>query len=312
MAKRPFVTNPFLTGITLAFKNPSTALIADTVLPRVPVGKETFAYNTFPDSDAFTVPDTLVGRAGRVNEVEFTADRKEASTEDHGLEDPIPYSDIEEADGTGNDPEGRATEVLTDLLLLGREVRAANLVFNANSYAAANKTTLAGNTQWSDTANSDPVKALEDAIDSMLVKPNQLILGKAVWSILKRHPKVIAAVLGAANTSGRVRAQDLAEVLELEKIVVGEGWINTARKGQAAVMARAWGKHAALVYTNPMADTERGITFGLTAQRKTRIAGRFEDEKFGLEGGVRIRVGERVKELVVAPSAGYFFQNAIG
>jgi len=311
MAKKPFLIDPYLTGITLAFRNPSTALIADLVLPRVPVAKEEFGYNTFPVEDAFTVPDTRVGRTSRVNQVEFSASRLTSQTEDYGLEDPIPYKDIENARDSGYDPEARATEVLTDLVLLDREVRAANLVFALGTYASTNRTTLSGTSQWSDTANSDPVTALENAIDLMIQKPNKLVLGRAVWTQLKRHPKVVAAVLGSANSTGRVTLQGLADILEIEQVIVGEGWVNTARKGQTASLARAWGKHASLLYVNPQADTDRGITFGLTAQFGKRIGARLEDSNIGLDGGVAIRVGERVKELAIANTAGYFFQNAI-
>jgi len=111
----------------------------------------------------------------------------------------------------------------------------------------------------------------------MLVKPNTFVLGRSVWTAVKRHPKVVAAVLGSASSSGRVTKEALADVLEIDRIIVGEGWVNTARKGQTANMVRCWGKHAALLYVNPNADTERGITFGLTAQWGTRIAAKRED-----------------------------------
>lgn len=311
MAKKPFVIDPYLTGITVAFRNPSAALIADKVLPRVQVNKEEFGYNSFDANDAFTIPDTRVGRTSAVNQVEFGATRLTDQTEDYGLEDPIPFKDIENARESGYDPEGRATEVITDLILLDREVRAANKVFSTSTYAAGSKTTLAGVNQWSDTANSDPVTVLENAIDGMLVKPNKLVLGRAVWTALKRHPKVVTAVLGSANSTGRVTAERLAEILEIQEVVVGEGWINTARKGQTASMARAWGKSAALLYINPNADADRGITFGFTAQFGKRVAMRYEDIKIGLDGGVIVRVGERVKEKVVASNLGYLFDAAI-
>jgi hypothetical protein len=35
------------------------------------------------------------------------------------------------------------------------------------------------------------------------------------------------------------------------------------------------------------------------------------EPKLGLRGGVRVRVGESVKELVIAKDLGYFFENAI-
>ena len=311
MSKKPFQIDPYITGITLAFRNDSLSLIADQVLPRVQVPREEFGYNVFPMEDAFTIPDTRVGRTSKVNQVEFSASRLTSQTDDYGLEDPIPYKDIENARASGYDPEARAAEVLTDLILLDREVRASNLVFALGSYASTNRATLSGTSQWSDTVNSDPVTALENAIDAMLLKPNKLVLGRAVWSQLKRHPKVVTAVLGSANSTGRVTKQALADILEIGEVVVGEGWVNTARKGQTASMARAWGKHASLLYINPTADSDRGITFGITGQFGTRIGARLVDDNIGLDGGVAIRIGERVKELVVANTAGYFFQNAV-
>lgn len=310
MAKKPFVIDPHLTGVTIAFANPSTALIADEVLPRVPVDKEEFAYNVFPTEDAFTIPDTKVGRTSAVNQVEFSANRLTDQTEDHGLEDPIPNKDIENAAGSEYDPEGRATEVLTDLILLDREVRTANLVFNAASYAVGNKTTLAGANQWSDPTSS-PIRAMEDAMDSTLVDTNGLVLGQQVWRVLSRHPEVIEAVFGSASTKGRVKPQDLADILGLQRVLIGSGRVNTSKKGQTATYVRAWGKSAALLYINPNADTQRGFTFGLTAQFGKRVAGRIYDENIGLDGGVKIRVGERVKEKVIAPTAGYLFDAAI-
>ncbi len=41
------------------------------------------------------------------------------------------------------------------------------------------------------------------------------------------------------------------------------------------------------------------------------MAGRREDPDIGLRGGVRVRVGESVKELIVANDLGYYFENAV-
>ena len=59
------------------------------------------------------------------------------------------------------------------------------------------------------------------------------------------------------------------------------------------------------------ADANGGITFGFTAQWGTRIAGAVPDNRIGLRGGQRVRVGESVKELIIAPDLGYFIQNAV-
>ena len=83
-------------------------------------------------------------------------------------------------------------------------------------------------------------------------------------------------------------------------------------EARATALSRAWGKHMALLYLNPLASVEQGgITFGFTAQYGDRMAGRIEDPDIGLQGGFRIRTGERVRELISAQDVGYFIQNAV-
>ncbi len=60
-----------------------------------------------------------------------------------------------------------------------------------------------------------------------------------------------------------------------------------------------------------MADTRGGVTFGFTAEWGGRIAGQWEDKNIGLRGGQRVRVGESVKELIIASQAGYFIEDAV-
>ena len=98
----------------------------------------------------------------------------------------------------------------------------------------------------------------------------------------------------------------------ITQVLVGDAWSNTAKQGQTTTLARAWGKHIAMLYLNPLASVEQGgITFGFTAQYGDRLAGRIEDPDIGLQGGFRIRTGERVRELISAQDVGYFVQNAV-
>ena len=103
----------------------------------------------------------------------------------------------------------------------------------------------------------------------------------------------------------------LAELLEIDEVIVGTGWVNTARKGQAPNYVRVWGKHAALLSVSLMAAQTMQPTFGFTAQWGTKIAGEIPEQKAGLRGGTRVRVGESVQEVITCTDAGYFFQNAV-
>jgi hypothetical protein len=321
MAKAPFVIEQHLTGVTQMYRN--TRLIADMVLPRVPVLSPEFKWTQYTLEDGFTVPQTRVGRKGEVSRIEWSGAQQTSSVFDEGLEDAVPQYDIDAAAASGNltgrapiDPMGRSTMLLSDLIALGREVRTANLVFNAASYPALRKATLSGTSQWSDYTNSNPVLAIMNALDACLIRPNKAIFGQSTWTVLRQHPKVTAAIVSAggnASVSGAVVArQAVAELLELEEVIVGEGWVNTSKKGQAAAMVRTWGKHASFIYQAPViTDPEGAPTFGMTAEYGERVAMTYDDPSIGLRGGTVVKVGESVRELITAADVGYFFENAV-
>jgi len=313
----PFTVQPRLTQIAMGIK--PTGFIADDVCPRIPVPSEKFIYTKFSTDEVFTIPDVRVGRTGAPNVVEFGGIDVTDSTEDYGLDDLVPNKDIKNAEGTNYDPRDAAAERTALLVKMAREKRVADLYFNLNTYAAALRTTLAGTSQWSDYANSDPVSAILTMFDSMLVRPNVGTVGRAVWTKLRMHPKVVAAVLnadrgmGGAAAAGVIQRKAVADLLELDELYVGESFANTAKKGQTAAYARLWGKHAAFMRIDKsVRDTKGGLpTFGFTAQWGDMVSGTIVNPNIGLEGGETVRVGEHVKELVPFQEVGCFFQNAV-
>jgi hypothetical protein len=318
----PFVVQTQLTAIALAYRN--QAFIADQILPRYPVLSASFKWTKFTQADAFTVPNTRVGRKSQPNEVDWTATEQTASVQDYGLDDAIPQADILAAQsvplvsgGFNPDPIARSTELLTELIALDREIRVAAAVFNASNYASANKATLSGSGQWSD-VTSDPVSAMLTAFDGLIMRPNKLVVGQAVWTKLRQHPKVTAACnpsggnasVGAAPLVAR---QALAELLELDEVIVGSGFYNSAKRGQTASMARVWGKSALAFYSAPVpTGPTGGITYGLTAEFGNRVAGTIDnDPDIGLRGGTRVRVGESVAEVIMAPDCAFLWSAAV-
>lgn len=318
MATAPFVIVPALTAIAVAYKQGN--LIADDVLPRVSVATQAFRFNKFALGEAFTAPDTRVGRRGAPNQVEFGSTEVNDATVDHALDSPVPNADQNQwlaarAAGQGMvgtaDPQSRATTQVTGLVQTRREKRVADLVFNSANYATANKLTLSGTSQWSDYTNSKPQTAINAALDSMIMRPTVAVFGRLTWSALSCNPQLCQAIFKNGTNAGQVSKQQFCDLFELEDVLVGDAWINTANKGQAPTVVRLWGKHAAFLHRNKLADTEFGVTFGFTAQFGERVAGLIEDADVGMNGGVRVRSGESVKELITANDLGFFFENAI-
>lgn len=305
----PFPTQPAYTAISIAYRN--KRLIADEALPRVTVGKTDFRYLKHDLAEGFTIPDTKVGRKSQPGQVSFTATEEAGITKDYALDDPIPMTDVLNAP-TNNDPRDKSVLMLTDLIALDREVRTANLIFAAATYPAGKKVQLAGQDQWSDAANSDPIADITTGIETLIFRPNVMVLGRQVFTTLAQHPKVVKAVHGNAGDVGYVKSAELADLFELDKVLVGEAFVNTAKKGQAASLNRVWGKHASLHWLDPVVATAMGrATFGFTAEFGSRVAGAIEDEDIGMRGGWRVRVGESVAEVIAASDLGYFIQDAI-
>lgn len=201
--------------------------------------------------------------------------------------------------------------MLTNLIELDREIRVASMVFSAANYATANKTTLSGTSQWSAFATSDPIGGLMGALDACVMRPNIMVIGNAVWTKLRQHPLVVKAVLGNSGDSGVASREAVAGLLEIDQLIVGQGFVNTAKRGQTATLARAWGKHVALLYRDTLASAASGTTFGFTGQFGTRVAGSINDQDVGMRGGRRVRVGESVAEVLCGNDLGYFIENAV-
>lgn len=321
-ANRPFPTSATLTAISIGYSNPAHTLIHSRALPPVEVLDETFKWTEFPLAEGFTVPELEVGRKGQVNQTEFTGEEKTSSTKDYGLDDAIPQSDVDaarraRAEKRSNfDPENQAVEGLTNLVQLGREVRAAAVVQDPANYDAERKIALVGTDRFDDYENSDPYGVIDEGMDKTLIyRPNHIIMGQPAWSKIKRHPKLIKAVKGGLTEDGAITKAQFAELFEipLENFLVGVAQVNLSRKGQAVNLSRVWGKSIELLYLDPSKKQADGsvITWGMTAELGSRIAGSIDDKDIGLQGGRRVRVGERVRELVVAKSVGYLIQNAV-
>lgn len=316
MPRYPFPTNEQYTAVAIAYTN--KALIADDVLPPTPVANREFLYLKYMKENGFTVPSTLVGRRGTPGQISFTASEQTGFTEDYGLDDPIPYDDVESAKASGipglTDPIGKSVEYLTNLLLLDKEIRVAGAVFNINSYAPGNSVTLSGTSQFSDYTNSNPVSALLSFLDVPLMRPNVMTIGQDAWRVLRQHPRVVEAVkmsgagLGAQGTIAR---EALAQVLEIDQVFIGQGWVNSAKRGVTPTYNRVWGKHISFMYRDLLAGAQRGTTFGFNATWGSRISGQIPDPNIGLRGGVKNRVGWSCKEVISAPDLGFYVQNAV-
>lgn len=302
--------NEGLRTISQAYRNEDT--VWREVAPIIPVTKRSGKYFVFDAFEAFATTDDTTAPHADAKQIYQKLSDDNYSVQDHALEAPVSVEALEEADDELA-LEGNALEGVRGRLELNHELRVAQQLFSAATYTADYKATLSGTAQWSD-ATSDPIQTIIEKMDVPLQRPNRLLLGHEVWRRLRSHPKVVSAIYptgGNAGTGGLLAStQQLAEVLEIEQIVVGRARYNTAKDGQPGALARIWGDHALLYYRDP-APSRNTATFAATfSETQTNIV-RYLDQRKGVKGSVYVKDGWNEDIKIISARSAFFFENAV-
>ena len=251
-----------------------------------------------------------MGRKGQPNVVEFGGTEESGFVQDYGLEDHIPQQDLDNAaNGYNNfDPRGNAVELLSEIIALDREKRVAAKIQDKANYVHTE--TLSGTDQWDD-AGSKPLVVMTDALETPIKRPNLMVTSRKVAVALRRNPSIVKAYHGTLAEDGLVPLSFVRELLEIDEILVGAAYYNSARPGHEMQLERIWDNHCSLIYRNPNARPNKGVTFGFTAEHGQRVSGTRQDANIGLRGGEAIRVGESVEELIICNDVAYHLENVI-
>ena len=299
-----------LLAIAIAYHN--NDLIAKSVLRPEPTGTQEFKYLKRNRGEQLTIPDTKVGRKSAPNMVSFSGTLVTDSTDGHALMDFIPVDDIKNAQSLKNyDPIGISVEGLMALIQLDREKRTANLLFDTNQYAASNKTTLAANDKFSAASTSDPIKTILTGMNALPMRANGACMSYGVFQALSTHPKIVSAIFKNSGISGIIPAQAIADLFGLKELFVGDAYYQSAKKGQTESYSQVWGKSMLLYYKDRLANMKNGTSFGFCAEFEKPQVETWEDKKPGVGGGLMIKVGENVKEVLAAPDLAYLIDAAV-
>lgn len=299
--------NEELTSLALAFNNKS--FIADKVLPRVPVTTESFKYLYYPKEQFLTVPDTNIGPKGEANTVDLNAEVRTASVKARALKDIIPIAKIDAAVKSGQkSPMDKATVQLTRLIQLDREVKTAKLLADTANYG---KSKALSGTDCINDPNSDAINIIQDMIDDMLMAPTTMVMSRKVASAIRRNRSIVSGFHGNSGDKGMVPLEYLKELFGFQDIFVGESIMNSAKKGQQAQLVGVWGNFISMFYADATADTEGGMTFGLTAEYEKRTTRNWTVEDKGIKGCEAVQVHEQETELITAPECGALLYNVL-
>lgn len=311
--KTPFQYDAAQTQIAIGYEN--AEFIADQVLPDVSTGlAQEYTYRRYRMRDTLRIPETQLTREGAANEVEYGHDAIQATTDDYGLISVIPVTDIQKAAAAGlANPADYHTEHNMEQMMLQKEEKCASIVFNSDTYETGLKNTLSGTSQWSDTTNSDPITTIMEALDMPFRRPNTMVIGRQAFTKLRLHPKVVSGVQAngsGINQSGVVMASAIAELLEIDRVLVGSAWFDSTPEGADLTRTRLWGKHCALLHLAPI-SLPNTMTFGFTATTGDPVTYSWFENNRGFEGSWAYKTGMRYRQNICAPEFGYLFSNVI-
>lgn len=301
-----FISEPKLTALAQGL--PQEDLVYEQIMPTVPVLSEDFKYTRYDISNGLTLTDDEMGRRGEANEVDWKATQETASVVDRGLKGFVSYGDIKKGQAAKLDVAAQTVKNVTRTINLNREHRVAQAIANPENHGA--KLALSGSSQFSNNA-SEPIKIIREIISNMLIEANLLVLPKPIWTAIRSNPSVIKTVYRTTADHGLVKLEDFADVLEINKVIVPNGRVNTQALGLQPKLGAIWGNIVAAIYLDPSLNNTETMGWGFTAQYESREVKRFEKPQTGRKGGYDYQVAEAVQEIVVSKDCGALLTNVL-
>lgn len=317
-----------LTNISIAYLQSADRFVAGRVFPNLPVGKQSDLYYLFDrgffnrDEAKKRAPGTEAAKIGfELETASYFADVWAAK---HVIPDQIAAN----ADAVLN-LERSAAELVAHKMLIRREKDWVSSYFTdgvwGTDYTGTASSPGSGEVvHWSDTTSGDPIGdirgAMTDVEESTGFTPNTMVMSKRVFDSIIDHPDIVDRIKysgGVGNQNpARTSSQTLAQLFELDRIMVMRAIENTAAEGDTNDHSFIGGKHALLTYSAPtpgLMTPSAGYTFswqGYLGQTNTfgmATKRRYRDELEATE----VEGSMAMDHKLVADELGVFFNGVV-
>lgn len=292
-------------------------MIGSRLCPVVPVQHRSDKVASIPFGTGLSPADTrLAGQASQVPEMEWAVGtRGTYAVEDQGLRTFIPADSVTNAD-LPFEVRRRSSMILASAMELMDEIEDAALLGTAGSYASGYSSTVSTSSDKWNSDNSDPADQVRAGVAKLLTNDGQakvvVGLGRDVFRALQKHPKIVAALYGRASTSMgpttmTVTEKMLAELFEVDEVVVGKAKKNTANAGQTVALADVWAGFATAVIVSESPSAEMPVGFAHRFRyRNAAMDVQFIPELLaGVRGGEHCKVTKSDDLFVTGAQMGY-------
>lgn len=330
--------NAPLTNISIAYLQDASAFVAGRVFPQVSVAKQSDAYFTY-DRGEFNrdeMEERMPGTESAGGTYQIGNDTYYAKTRAYHRDVP------DQIRANADDPidlDREAAEFVTHKGLIKREVTWAAAYFTAGAPGdtwtfdvdgVASSPTAAGSFDPTNASNNDklhwndasatPIEDIRQGkrfvLESTGFEPNKLTLGRPVYDALLDHPDVVGRI-DRGQTSGVAQANlvTLADLFEVDEVMVMNAIQNTAAEGQTASHSFIGGKNALLSYapaTPGIMTPSAGYTFNWTGLIGSGAEG-MRVKRFRMEPleSDRVEIQMSFDQKKVSADLGYFFGGIV-
>lgn len=234
--------------------------IADMIFPTVSVGKQSDLYLVFDRGDRTRIEDTTRAPGALARRVTEGVGSATYFARNFALAAPAVLEDRINADPMqlATLINGKATYLL-DKLMLDWERRAALMVTSTSNVGSSAAVASAWN------GAGVPINNINAAIDNVQgsngVRPNRIVMGINAWKSFRRDSNVRNLIFGSNNGGGYPNTQQVAQLFDVDQVLIGGAFYNTTQEGQSESLASIWDDNV-LVYYAPPAPSKERPSFG--------------------------------------------------
>lgn len=221
---------------------------AELVLPTMNVAKEAGTFSVIPRENIRSTSNKHANGAA-FKRVNLGSEDKSYSTHDYGIEGQL--TDVDRQKYMSDfDAETETIGVVKTDMLMSKEIRAAAALFNTTTWTGSSLYTDVS-TDW-DNAAADVIGDIRSAQEIVRqntgIVPKSLLIGPVTFKNLKTNTAILAKFIGVPVLTAEAWRQFIAQILDLDEIVVANGVYNSAKEGQTASMADIWSDDYALLF----------------------------------------------------------------
>lgn len=299
-----------LTGVASGYM--PEGFVCEQVLPEITSKQYSGLLGKYGTSH-LRIETTIKGGRGKYRRVE-TQQRSTSNfvIKGHGLEGMVvkeDYANVEDP----FDAERDETVGISTILLLEKEKALADTL-TSTALISQNKT-CAGEEQFSDYNNSDPVSICTTARNTILdatgVFPNIAIMDIKVAEKLRFHPQLLDALGFKYARPGGLKFEEIAQALGVDEIKIAKARYESAKEGQASSLAPIWGKDIVFAVAPAKAAVMQvscGYLVKMVGGQPRKV---YKQPVFNPPGATEILVEDEYDMLLSNAAAVYLIKDAI-